>query len=102
MKREFLRLDTEPRGVGPGETLPGILADVGRWTFLEKGIDSVMLKLEEGVDMKTVWRPISLSPIGIGIPFGRYNADIWLRRSSTWPCTRMFISRGAWSPPRIG
>jgi cullin 1 len=23
------------------------------WTFLEKGIDSVMLKLEEGVDMKT-------------------------------------------------
>jgi cullin 1 len=25
-----------------------------RWAFLERGIDSVMLKLEEGVDMKTV------------------------------------------------
>lgn len=25
-----------------------------RWTFLEKGINSVMLKLEEGIDMKTV------------------------------------------------
>lgn len=26
-----------------------------RWTYLENGINSVMLKLEEGVDMKTVW-----------------------------------------------
>jgi hypothetical protein len=25
-----------------------------RWTYLENGINSVMLKLEEGVDMKTV------------------------------------------------
>jgi hypothetical protein len=25
-----------------------------RWAFLEKGIDNVMVKLEEGVDMKTV------------------------------------------------
>jgi hypothetical protein len=32
----------------------GIWANSCRWTFLEKGIDSVMLKLEEGVDMKTV------------------------------------------------
>ncbi|KAM0118966.1 ubiquitin ligase (cullin) of SCF [Aspergillus fumigatus] len=31
----------------------GIWANLSRWTFLEKGIDSVMLKLEEGVDMKT-------------------------------------------------
>lgn len=26
----------------------------GRWSFLEHGINSVMLKLDEGVDMKTV------------------------------------------------
>jgi len=25
-----------------------------RWTFLEKGINSVMLNLDQGVDMKTV------------------------------------------------
>jgi hypothetical protein len=25
-----------------------------RWAFLENGIDNVMVKLEEGVDMKTV------------------------------------------------
>ncbi|KAL3414571.1 Cullin family-domain-containing protein [Aspergillus fumigatus] len=31
----------------------GIWANLSRWTFLEKGIDSVMLKLEEGVYMKT-------------------------------------------------
>jgi hypothetical protein len=30
------------------------LTRINRWAFLEKGIDNVMLKLEEGVDMKTV------------------------------------------------
>jgi hypothetical protein len=39
----------------------GVMADVRRWTFLEKGIDSVMLKLEEGVDMKTVCCSVLLS-----------------------------------------
>lgn len=44
----------------------GIWANLSRWTFLEKGIDSVMLKLEEGVDMKTVclcpyFPPLSLA-----------------------------------------
>lgn len=32
----------------------GNRANLYRWTFLEKGINNVMLKLEEGVDMKTV------------------------------------------------
>lgn len=33
---------------------PSNKADQCRWSFLEKGINSVMFKLDDGVDMKTV------------------------------------------------
>lgn len=29
-------------------------ADLSRWSYLEKNVDNVMWKLEEGLDMKTV------------------------------------------------
>lgn len=41
-----------------GTSSPGISAghqaDVYRWSYLEKNVDNVMWKLEEGLDMKTV------------------------------------------------
>ena len=65
----------------------GNRANLCRWTFLEKGINSVMLKLEEGVDMKTVCsRVLSAKNWLSGC-----EAVLTLKLSSysTWPCTRM-------------
>lgn len=56
---------------------------LNRWSYLENGINSVMLKLEEGVDMKTVCEDCILEPDNILI------SDLSL---STWAFTRT-ISR---------
>jgi hypothetical protein len=37
-----------------GDIKAGDEADLNRWSYLEKNVDNVMWKLEEGLDMKTV------------------------------------------------
>ena len=65
----------------------GNRANLCRWTFLEKGINSVMLKLEEGVDMKTVCSCVLSTKNWL------YGCEavltFKLSSCSTWPCTRM-------------
>lgn len=60
MKREFFEsYNTQYWLSDVVAAVAGNRANLCRWTFLEKGINSVMLKLEEGVDMKTVCSTVS-------------------------------------------